>query len=98
MITARAIIRLDPNPTTPIRYTVDVAWDVTGVVLDRPISFGMGCGSNLQLAERFAAAVNAQAAFTDIKVINDCNGKSLVSANCKIMGRHLNTDLKKLGY
>jgi hypothetical protein len=50
------------------------------------------------LASRLARAVQAGVVLTNPVVKTDVNGKTYVSAESQVMGRHMNADLKRLGY
>lgn len=79
------------------RIQVNVVWG--GAELDRPTTYGFGLKANhAGLATRLKRAIDAQAVFTDPKIVNDVNGHTYVMAKCLVMGRYLNADLKRLGY
>ncbi len=66
--------------------------------LDRPVTFGINCGTNEKLARRVAACFDAQDGFQNITLTKDVDGKTYISGGCKLYGRQLNADLKRLGY
>lgn len=69
------------------------------VILDRPCTHGWLFGPNKRaLARRLCAAINAGVVHTDAQVATDVNGKTYVAAHCKVLGRHANADLKRLGF
>jgi len=74
-----------------------IVWPVWSNV-DRPLGFGMSCGKNKALAARYIAAVMAGKVFPEASIGTDVNGKTYAVATCKVMGRYLNADLKKLGF
>ena len=76
---------------------VDVIWNTDGVPLDRPSTYSISVGT-WPLAERLVKAIHAGVVFPDPKVKTDVYGKTYVEATCKVMGRYLNADLKRLGY
>ena len=76
---------------------VEVTW--SGAPLDRPSTGGFGLKkSHLALANRLKRAIDAQAVHTDPEVKADTYGKTYVSARCRVLGRMLNADLKRLGF
>ena len=76
---------------------VEVVW--SGVELDRPNVGGFRMKMNHSvLAYRLAKSINAGAVYEKIEVKRDVNGKSYVQASSKVMGRHLHSDLKRLGF
>ncbi len=83
-------------PDEVTRYVVEIYW--TGANLDRPNTYGISCGSNHKLALRLATAVDAQVVFLNPRIVRDVNDKSYVEAECRVMGRHLNRDLQRLGF
>lgn len=97
MLIPKAVIIYEPDPDEVSgRYIVETHW--TGVELDRPCTGGISTGTNRKLAERLAAAINAGVVYTDPKVQKDVNGATYVQAGCKVFGRRLNADLKRLGF
>jgi hypothetical protein len=72
--------------------TVWALWE--GV--DRPKSHGIQVRKTV--APRLKRAILAGAVFTNPQITKDVNGKTYVQANCKVMARYANADLKKLGY
>jgi len=44
------------------------------------------------------AAVNAQAVYTDPVVKTDTRGHTYVQAHSRVLGRHANADLARLGF
>jgi hypothetical protein len=76
-------------------YSVVFRW--TGV--DRPVTHSIGTGKNRRLAERLAAAVTSGAVFASApEVRRDVYGATYVEVRLHVMGRHLNADLRRLGY
>jgi hypothetical protein len=76
---------------------VDVTW--SGVELDRPSTGGFGLKkTHRQLAERLKRAIDAGAVYPVATVARDVNQKTYVRADSKVGGRHLNADLRRLGY
>lgn len=84
-----------------VRFT----WHVEG--LDRKDGFGISTGRTetpaqrkraLALAARLVRAAEAGAVFTDHRVKRDVYGHTYVSARCRVMGKYLNADLKRLGF
>lgn len=78
------------------RYVVLVNW--TSPVVDRPCTGGISCGIDRKLAGRLAACIDDGVCHEAPEVKTDINGKTFVSAACRVMGRRLNADLKRLGY
>ena len=66
----------------------DVEWPDTGGI----------CVGDRLLAGRLAAAMLAGVAFTDARWAVTTCGTSYVAADSTVSGRHLNTDLRRLGY
>lgn len=80
----------------PERLVVSPVW--AGV--DRPVSGGWGLRpDDMALAQRLAAAVRSGAALRGTpSVQTDVNGATYVQVTWHVMGRHLNADLRKIGY
>ena len=76
-------------------YYVNAYW--SGEPLDRPHTFGWLVEKKKD-AERLVRCVNDQAAFGLPQVAVDAQGQTYVQATACVMGRHLNADLKLLGY
>jgi hypothetical protein len=51
-----------------------------------------------KLAERLSKAINAGKAFTTPRVMTDTAGKDYLGFDVEVSGRHLNADLKRLGF
>jgi hypothetical protein len=75
-------------------YTVDA----TFLGVDRCRSHGISTGADHALAERLLAAVKAGKVFTNLRVAKDRHGKTYCAYDCAVIGRHLNADLKQLGF
>jgi hypothetical protein len=76
---------------------VKVVW--SGAPLDRPSTGGFIIGKgHLALARRLERAINAQAVHANARVVKDVYGKTYVSANCLVLMRKANADLRRLGY
>jgi hypothetical protein len=73
--------------------TVTPVW--SGV--DRARSFSVAV-RQLSVASRLKAAILAGAAYPVRGVLTDVNGQTYVDFDHNVMGRHLNADLKKLGF
>lgn len=88
-------VEIKPDTDLPIAnlFTVSPIW--TGV--DRPYTGGIGV-KGMAMAKRLERAFLSGAAFSSTKIEKDINGKTYVSATYVVMGRHLNADLKKIGY
>jgi hypothetical protein len=87
------------NPTATITtdeygYLVSAEW--AGV--DRPVTYAIAVGQNSRNAERVAAAMEAGAFFANVRVATDINGATYVACDARVMGRHLNRDLARLGF
>lgn len=50
------------------------------------------------LARRLVAAVNGGAVFSNPQLKVDVRGKTYVSADCSVYGKHMNATLSRLGY
>ena len=72
---------------------VKFIWD--GV--DRPVS-QIICTGTTKLAERVVEACKGGVLFVNVKVLTDINGKTYMGTSCQVIGKHLNADLKRLGY
>lgn len=87
---------LKPSETTcPVSegyVLVEFHWN--GV--DRPCTYGISCTE--KDAPRLVAACNDGVLFSKPTVSRDSEGKTYVNATCNVLGRHLNADLRKLGY
>jgi hypothetical protein len=83
--------------TTVDGINVTVHW--TGAQLDRPTSGGFGLkGTDRKLAERLRRAIDAGVVYVNPVVATDIYGKTYVASNCVVSGKHLNADLRRLGY
>jgi hypothetical protein len=51
-----------------------------------------------KIAERFIAAVNAQAALTDVRVMLDANDDEYIACTCQVFGKTADADLTALGF
>ncbi len=111
MFTAKATIEIQncaeelglPKGTPDAtRVAVRTFWSCSAVTIDRPESHLVSCGSvtikNIELAKRLARAIDAQACWTNPALRTDVDGNSYIMHDIKVLGRHLNADLKKLGY
>ena len=74
---------------------VSPVWAFPGV--DRQNTGGIVVTSKRD-ADRLTAAYLSGRAFESTEVKTDVNGATYVAASCKVMGRYLNSDLKKLGF
>jgi hypothetical protein len=79
---------------SPAHYSV---WPTFSGV-DRERSSGWGTGKSRPLANRLAKAIRAGAAIADLEVLTDVNGKTYVGYRHVVGARHLNADLKRLGF
>lgn len=77
-------------------WTVNFYWE--GGPIDRPHTFGIWTGHNKALGNRLVAAANAGVVFETPTVKRDTDGKTYVQATCRVSGRHINADLRRLGY
>jgi len=76
---------------------VEVTW--TGVELDRPSTGGICVKkTDRKLAERLKRAIEAQVVHVNPKVVKDLFQQTYVQSDCRVMGRRLNADLRRLGY
>jgi len=50
------------------------------------------------LANRLARGIKAGKVLTNAVVKTDVNGKTYLSAESQVLGRHMNADLKRLGF
>jgi hypothetical protein len=87
---------VEPSWANDGSLTVWPEW--RGIALDRPRGHGISCGTNRKLVDRLVKAVEAGAVYVDVTVAEDVNGKSYPDYHCKVLGRTLNADLKRLGY
>lgn len=72
---------------------------VEGVQVDRPRIMGWSLPPRKRdLAQRLVRAIHAGAVFDDPQVKTDVYDKTYIDARCKVLGRKLNTDLRRLGY
>jgi hypothetical protein len=87
-------------------FDVTVTTDVDGIhvtvttpVTDREDVYAWAIPSKHDaLASRLARAVRDGAVLKNPVVKTDVNGKTYVSVDSQVMGRHMNADLKRLGY
>lgn len=66
--------------------------------VDRPTVHGISCAKNLKLAQRLQAAIQAGVVYTNAAVRTDTGGQTYVQATCMVSGKHLNADLRHLGF
>jgi hypothetical protein len=67
--------------------------------VDRPNVGGWAVGpTHRALAERLCRAVRSGAAFGDVTAKVDVNGATYINASHLVLGRHMNADLRRLGY
>ena len=66
--------------------------------VDRPLGAGISCGTKHALAVRLQNCMKANKAFGDIGIGKDIFGKTYASYNSLVSGRHLNADLRRLGF
>jgi hypothetical protein len=76
-------------------FSVTIDWDAN---VDRKNTGGWSVGPDRKLADRLAACVNAQKAFTNAHIDKDVNGKTYVAWTSQVLGRRMNADLKRLGF
>ena len=78
----------------------EIHW--TGADLDRSCVHGISLGKDSPrkraLSDRLTRAVACGAAHTTPQIKADVNGNTYVDARCRVLGRHLNADLKRLGF
>jgi len=89
-------IRWEPaeDKFSPAHYSV---WPTFSGV-DRERSSGWGTGKSRPLANRLAKAIRAGVAIADLEVLTNVNGETYVSYRHVVGARHLNADLKRLGF
>lgn len=51
-----------------------------------------------KLATRLKRAIESGAVFYDWSIRTDVHGKTYVQASARVMGRHMNADLRRLGF
>lgn len=67
--------------------------------VDRPDVGGWAVGAQHEkLAARLGDAVTTGKAFGRVEVRTDVNGQTYVSAEHLVIGRHMNADLRRLGF
>lgn len=69
--------------------------------VDRPVSYSISFGAGPKgekLARRYQKAALAGAVFYDTQVRTDVDGNTYVGCSMRVMGRHANADLTKLGF
>ena len=69
-------------------------------VVDRPITSGWRISKHKQKekVERFTRAIEDGVVTKNPRVLTDVNGRTYVGFNSCVGARHLNADLKRLGY
>lgn len=75
--------------------TVEVSYPNAGV--DRPCTYGISVRRG-SLANRLVKAINAGVVMADAHIATDVHGQTYVAATCRVLGRRLNADLKRMGY
>lgn len=80
---------------------VNPIWEADGGDLDR-VDVGGWCLGSGRTAERYAkrleAALTAGVVYSNPRVVRDVIGQTYVEADKHVMGRHMNADLKRLGF
>lgn len=67
--------------------------------VDRPVCFSWGLKkSHMSLAKRLQKACLAGVVLVNPQIKTDIYGKTYVETNCRVLGRMLNADLKRLGF
>lgn len=80
-------------------WTVEFTWTDTRAPLDRPYVGGISTGRNKDLARRLILATLAGVIFrTGAERVEDIYGQSYVQATWGVLGRTLNSDLRRLGF
>lgn len=77
---------------------IKISWDAP---VDRPSTHSISLPatkSGRKLAARLVTAINAQKALTNPVIKTDVCGLTYIEAKCHAWGRHLNADLKRLGF
>jgi hypothetical protein len=94
-------VRVDRDTSGRQECTGDTAeyWEVHPIWadVDRP-DVGGWLVRGEKLARRLERAIRAGAALGPAVVMTDIHGQTYVNAPHKVMGRHLNADLRRLGY
>jgi hypothetical protein len=93
----RATATITPTPADdygPAGWRVTTTWDAD---VDRPTTGGYIL-TNHATARRLVAAINAQAVYTDPRIVTDVNGATYVQATSRVLGRRASADLRRLGY
>lgn len=75
-------------------YTVQAHWKN----VDRPKGVGRSCFNRKDLADRLKKCMEDGAAFGNVKICTDVNGKTYVDEDFQILMRIANADLKRIGY
>jgi hypothetical protein len=91
-ITPRIIDVRVTADSDPAFVTVSPVWSD----VDRPVTFGWLVKK--ALTPRLVRAIRAGAAFRNVAVATDNAGKTYVSAEATLLGRHMNADLKRIGF
>lgn len=81
-----------PKSIHPGDVLVEFHWD--GV--DRPCTYGIIVRE--RHLKRLTAACKAGALFKDPVIKRDIHGKTYMEAPCQVSAKHINADLKRLGF
>jgi hypothetical protein len=66
---------------------------------DLSLRYGIGLKiTHRALADRLVRAINAGVVFTNVHVTKDVHDAEYITSTCHTIGRHLNADLKRLGF
>lgn len=85
-----------PTPAIEPKDGGFTVWaDFRGV--DRPRTYGIATRT-LRDAQRVARAMSAGVFFTFVHIATDVNGQTYVAGVPQAFGRHLNADLRRLGF
>lgn len=91
MFTAKAVVTRDADS-----IHIDVHWNAP---VDRKCTGGWAVSlKHEKLAQRLVAAINAQKGLSNPKIATDVNGKTYIAYTQEVSGRHMNADLRRLGF
>ena len=100
---ARCHATIRQNDATDLHpgFTVVTTWMPEDGDLDRRDGLNYGFNDtkpDRYLAARLVRALDAGAALVFKSIGTDVNGKTYVQSEGRVFGRHMNADLKRLGY
>lgn len=91
--------RLEPaRDGLPSCFVVRAIFDGVNRREGRGIALSAEKASGAKLAKRLHQAIEAGVVFTNLRTLTDQGGRTYAGYDTAVMGRYLNSDLRKLGF